>query len=52
VVLQPVVQPGTVIDGKNFSGSALNGVHKPRRAQSALSVVQEKCGKLLCPFKF
>jgi hypothetical protein len=46
VVLQPVVQSGTAIYGKNFSGGALNGVQKPLRVQATLSVVQEKCGSI------
>jgi hypothetical protein len=41
VVLQPVIQPGTAIYGKSFSGSALNGLQKPLRVQTTLSV----CGK-------
>jgi hypothetical protein len=52
VVLQPVIQPGTAIDGKNLSGGALNRMQKPLRAQSTLSVVEEKCGISLCPFGF
>jgi hypothetical protein len=44
VVLQPVIQPGTAIYGKNFSGGALNGVQKALRVQAVLSIVQEKCG--------
>ncbi|MGC9225009.1 MAG: hypothetical protein ACP5E2_13880, partial [Terracidiphilus sp.] len=44
--MQPVVQPGTAIDGKKLSGRILNGVYEPLRAQSALSVVQEKYGKI------
>jgi hypothetical protein len=44
VVLQPVIQSGTAIYGKSFSGGALNGVQKPLRVQATLSVVEEKCG--------
>jgi hypothetical protein len=44
VVLQPVVQSGTAIYSKSFSGGALNGVQKPLRVQAKLSVVEEKCG--------
>jgi hypothetical protein len=42
-VLQPVIQSGTAIYGKSFSGSALNGVQKALRVQAILSVRQEKC---------
>jgi hypothetical protein len=44
VVLQPVIQPGTAIYGKNFSGGALNSMQKPLRVQATLSIVEEKCG--------
>jgi hypothetical protein len=44
VVLQPVIQSGTAIYGKRFSGGALNGVQKPLHIQATLSVMQEKCG--------
>jgi hypothetical protein len=44
VVLQPVIQSGTAIYGKNFSGGALNGVQKALRIQATLSIEQEKCG--------
>jgi hypothetical protein len=43
VVLQPVIQSGTAIYGKRFSGGALNGVQKSLRIQATLSVMQEKC---------
>jgi hypothetical protein len=44
VVLQPVIQSGTAIYGKSFSGGALNGVQKPLCVQATRSVVEEKCG--------
>jgi hypothetical protein len=43
MVLQPVIQSGTAVYGKSFSGGALNGVQKPLRVQAILSVRQEKC---------
>jgi hypothetical protein len=43
VVLQPVIQSGTSIYGKRFSGGALNGVQKLLRFQATRSVVEEKC---------
>jgi hypothetical protein len=36
VVLQPVIQLGTAIHGKCFSGSALYGIQKPRHAHHPL----------------
>jgi hypothetical protein len=41
-VKQPVIQLGTAIHGKSFSGGALNGVQKLLRAHNFLSVQGEK----------
>ena len=41
-VLQPVVQLGTAIHGKSFSGGALNGVQKLLHVANLLSVQRSK----------
>src|SRR5208337_4872856 len=47
VVLQPVIQSGTAIYGKSFSGGALNGVQKSLRVQATLSVCRKNADKSL-----
>jgi len=43
VVVQPVIQFGTAIHGKSFSGSGLNGAQKPQRVQKITSPSNKKC---------
>jgi hypothetical protein len=45
VVLQPVIQLGTAIHGKGFSGGALNRVQKPVRLHKNSSPSHEKLPK-------
>ncbi|MGP8185383.1 MAG: hypothetical protein ACLQKY_04870 [Terracidiphilus sp.] len=53
-MLQPVVQLGTAIHGKGFSGGALNGIQKLLRAHKSTPRPTEtdQAEELLVPFGF
>jgi hypothetical protein len=53
VVLQPVIQSGTAIYGKSFSGGALNGTQKLLRTHKCPLRPAKKCfEKLRLSFGF
>jgi len=51
MVVQPVIQAGTAIYGKGFSGGALNRVKKPVQMHKNSSPSTEKCAKNYVTFR-